>query len=939
MEVMKFRNALFILNLLLVQFLMGQVAPKVLNFTKVQYHGGNQNWFIDQAPNDFMLFGNSSGMMVFNGTTWVSYPLPENQIVRALSVAKSGDIYVGGYEEFGVWKRDEEGRIQYYSLSDELPMEEILNDEIWNIVIQGNKVYFQSFGKIYVYDEREKTSPKPLDLATPNGIMLIQNIGNRLYFQAIKGGLFEIKSDGSVIPLPKSEGLSDFKVVFMLPYKYYGILIGTENNGMFLYANEKLTQWENESNSAFRKNKLNKGTQLSNGLIAIGTTLNGLYILDTTGKLVHKITMQNGLQNNTILSMKEDTTGNLWLGLDNGIDLISLNENLTYFTDFSGEIGTVYSAVIFENRLYLATNLGLFVKTWSLDYFEMEKNQFRLVNGSEGHVWNVMRVGNSVVGAHNDFAFQVLGDSIHKFYHGGTWDITEASNSSSLFLGTYSGIVVSDFDNGLWKYSHHLQVPRVHIKKLRFGERGELWAINPYNRIYQIDLEGGEHSANTWKLLGSENHGPTGLNTDISLIGSTLILKSEQSLYKIGARNNNPVRLTEIRGITIPDVEHKLFSGIEDEWFQSFEKHVKFYGKHDTLKFNLSLVKNHERIVSLDRDHYLFCLDNGYAIFNRNNTLSYPPQKLLAPAIYRIERFGGKNESLSFAFRGSDSQPLNFSPRVEKIVFHFSLPEFTRNSSYRTKLEGYDNYWSEWSDHAYQEYENLPAGDYTFTVASKETPAISSVSFTIESDWYETSSFRILSVLLLLLAGGASMFYIAKRIDLKKRKAKVTMFRKLHQENLIQENEKLKKEVIVKQGVITNNSKQLVKKNETLTAIQNQLIEIKQELGVRFPDKYLKILQKMIDSNVNANEDWEFYEADFSKVHQDFFKKLKQDFPDITNSELKLASYIKMNLSSKQIAHLLSVSHGSLENKRSFLRKKMNLEKGQNLTEYIILNY
>ena len=68
----------------------------------------------------------------------------------------------------------------------------------------------------------------------------------------------------------------------------------------------------------------------------------------------------------------------------------------------------------------------------------------------------------------------------------------------------------------------------------------------------------------------------------------------------------------------------------------------------------------------------------------------------------------------------------------------------------------------------------------------------------------------------------------------------------------------------------------------------------------------------------------------------EILKKLKADFPDLTPGDLRLAAYLKMNLSSKEIAPLLNISLRGIENKRYRLRKKLHLENDDNLTSFLM---
>ncbi len=91
-----------------------------------------------------------------------------------------------------------------------------------------------------------------------------------------------------------------------------------------------------------------------------------------------------------------------------------------------------------------------------------------------------------------------------------------------------------------------------------------------------------------------------------------------------------------------------------------------------------------------------------------------------------------------------------------------------------------------------------------------------------------------------------------------------------------------------------------------------------------------------MDSNISTEQDWQVFENNFNQVHEEFIKKLLMNYPNLTPSDVKLAAYLRMNLSTKEIAHLLNITNRSVELKRYRLRKKMNLETEVNLGEFMM---
>ena len=107
--------------------------PPVTNYLVKEYHAGYQNWACTQGPSGEMYFGNSEGLLVYDGYRWSLHKVPGTNIVRSV-YAKGGRIYVGSFEEFGYFEYDARGSLQYHSLCELLGHFQMENDEIWNIV-------------------------------------------------------------------------------------------------------------------------------------------------------------------------------------------------------------------------------------------------------------------------------------------------------------------------------------------------------------------------------------------------------------------------------------------------------------------------------------------------------------------------------------------------------------------------------------------------------------------------------------------------------------------------------------------------------------------------------------------------------------------------------------------------------------------------------------
>src|SRR5690606_23446066 len=131
----------------------------------------------------------------------------------------------------------------------------------------------------------------------------------------------------------------------------------------------------------------------------------------------------------------------------------------------------------------------------------------------------------------------------------------------------------------------------------------------------------------------------------------------------------------------------------------------------------------------------------------------------------------------------------------------------------------------------------------------------------------------------------------------------------------------------------------VIRKNEILESIKNELVQVKNDLGQQLPNVHYQKLLDSINRNLSGKEDWTLFEDNFDDVHEEFFKRLKLRHPDITPSELRLAAAMRMNLSSKEIAPVLGISVRGVEIKRYRLRKKLGLDESVNLNSYMMEVY
>ncbi len=946
---------------------MAQEVPRTLNFTKNDYHAQNQNWSIAQSPDGEMFFGNGDNLLRFDGVDWITMSLPNKQIIRSVAADSRSRIYVGGFAEFGFFEKNAFGNLEYTSLSKNVKFEKVKKEEIWHIVVTPKAVYFQSFSTLYKFDYQEVTVLSP-----PDNIMFLRPVNGRLILPVIAKGLYELTPDNDFRFIEGSGFLAKKIVSTILPFGNDGLLIGTARDGIFVFDNKQFKEWALSAQALSRDFQLNKGVQLSNGNYAFGTILNGVYLLHPDGSTIYHINKENGLQNNTVLSMHEDKAQNLWLGLDKGIDLVDLTVPVTFFQDRSGKIGSVYAAAVFNRQLFVGTNQGLFYKT------DGSAESFKLLNGTQGQVWDVQKIGNQLFIGHNTGSFILNENKVLTKISDitGGWclikdpsvfslnltiqspktaverasDIVHRTSSELFFQGTYTGIAVYRKDaNGQWFFVKKINDFAEPTKKIAFDKAGNLWAINAYHQLFRLKInEKLENLSKNTEGSPAMKIGTT-LKYDFSKIGSALYFKADDGYYfydnekacfqKLMNRNTSydssflALHKPVLNRMDIDLSSAKLHDGMDNDLLKIHADFVEILNNsNQTTRLRLKLIPDYETILSLDSSRYLFGLDDGYAIFDKKNppnNASFSPKPII--------RLYAKDGAI-FNFYPSDSAKniLQLPPQYRALRIDVALPFFTDAARFSYFLSEQSSEWSLLEAATSHEFANLTAGKHAFRLKNDITNGEQVIEFEILPYWYETIWAKI--AYFLALIGVVFLLIKFHKIELDNQRLRIEagMLRELEQERIKADNDRLHADNINKSQELANSTMGIIRKNEILIEIKEELDGIKSERGTLFSDKHYKKLSAMIENNLSSEENWRIFEKNFNEVHENFLKRLNTEFTDLTPGDLKLAAYLRMNLTSKEISPLLYISIRGVENKRYRLRKKLNLHEEDNLTEFIL---
>jgi DNA-binding CsgD family transcriptional regulator/ligand-binding sensor domain-containing protein len=910
--------------------MFAQDIPPVSVFTADIYGADSQNWSVTQTNDRTMFFANSKGLLKYDGERWELLGSINNTILRSVH-AKGNDIYTGAYMEFGVWKLDDNNQYKYHSLSRDLDLVE--DEQFWNITtFDSNYIVFQSLDAIYIYNIQSKEF-KILRAETEFTKMVIKN--NVLYYHEKRKGLFKLLN-GTNVPINTTDLLKS-SILINLYTINNELYVQTQNNGI-INVNNNEQYILNKSDNLFSEISVYSSIQKDNGDIYLGTISNGLIVI-SDGEIVQELNQENALSNNTVLNLFIDLNNNIWLTLDNGINSINVDSNISIFNDQDGKLGTVYDSIKFEDNLYLGTNQGLFI-------FDLQENNYRLIKGTKGQVWSLFSYDNTLFCGHHNGTYIIEKDKAELLENNqGTWTF-QVVDSTTIMTGNYEGLNLYKKSNSKWVHYKKIKGFDISTKYFEFVDTTTILINHEYKGVFKLILSNDLTEVVSVEKDSSVNKG---LYSSIIKLRDKVFYADENGIFHYDKENSRFIKDSVLTSFFMPD---NYSSGRIDK---TENDKIWVFSKTDIICISLGSVKDeyiirkipisaelrnqlsgYENVSLVNQDTYLIGKNNGYL------KLKNPESIEVKPVIYLndLSVFSLNDKYKKFPIdKGSSEFKSKFNNLSFKVTSYNYNPLL--KTEYQHKLIGYDDDWSAWEDEGNVLYKNLPFGNYTFQSRSRigqsKISDVVSYQFSIGRPFYLSNIMIVFYVLLLLLlALGIHLVnknnYNRKKIKLQKDTERKLEIKTLENQKEIMRinNEKLKNEVENKNRELAISTMSLVKKSEFLSKIKSELKPIQGD------NRIVKNVVKTINKNLNSKSDWEFFEEAFNNADKDFFKKLKLKHSKLTPNELKLCAYLRLNLSSKEIAPLFNISPKSVEIKRYRLRKKMDLDRNVSLTNYIL---
>ena len=874
----------------------------------MEYNGESPIWDIDyNKKKGEIYFANNRNLLVYDGNFWSK--LPNNKLAIIRSIFYQNDlIYTGSLNEFGFWNIQTKA---YTSLSSQFNVfKNLEQEEIWKIFEFKGKIYFQSFSFLFVFDGKSVKRYKLPALSS-----YIFTVQDKLLLATISKGIFEFNGQDfipkfSLIPNQQS-------VVHSILNQNNKYIVSTLKDGIFIVDanNYKVNPFDSNLNSELKKALILKVVLHQNKLV-IGTSNNGIYVYDLKLKTYKNYNQANGLISNTIQSIKIDYNGNVWLGTDRGITKINLNSQTKLLYDHSGKLGNVFSFDIFQNSLFIGTNHGLY--------------QYPIINNDglkqlkSGLIWNITTIDQKLM-ISDSWGTYFFNDDFNKISDlNGGYKVENFGDK--IIQSSFTGIFALDKNKN---YATE-KIANLYIPIIEFVSLG--------NKIVGIGKNGGLY------LFDYKTKSVNEVFYQNESIENPQLIKSNNQIYVCVDGN----KIQRFNVYTNKFEDYTLHSNLkninrirtlDDNKFLIEAENVLYFSyiKNKNLVFDLIPKKLYsgklvdDNLVGKIFDHYLYVnLENGILKYDLNEISKQKPKIGLVAMVNN--KVLDVDPKIDFANNHIDFNISVLNDEFDNYQLFYQLNNNDINSLNQSTLT----------------FKQLESGRYKlniYTLNDGRFELLKSFNFKIKKLWYLSDGMVTFYIIALITIAYAFYRYdrlkIDQKVNLKTKDLahEVEMLSLNHQQELkdlnykkekqlLEQNLHLKSNELASQALKLANQKSLI---EEITSFFSQIDGKDSEIS-----KLKRKLNKTFSDYSYNQQEWESFEFQIQEIHKDFVVRLSQQFPNLSAKDIKLCIFLRMNLSSKEIAPLMHVNYRSIELQRYRLRKKMNISSEINLNKYMI---
>jgi signal transduction histidine kinase/DNA-binding response OmpR family regulator len=733
--------------------------PFIRSYGPSELGGDGQNWAMVQDSRGVIYVGSGAGVLEFDGATWRLIETPTLDTVRSLAIDSRGRIYAGSVGDFGYLAPDERGELRFVSLKDRLPADAPQFGDIWRTHVLADGVVFQSEQAIFRWANDAITVLRPASRFNRSSV-----VDGRLYLTVPESGLNVLDGD-TFRPLPDTAQLGREVFPVILRYDERRLLVGTRENGLFLYDGATLDPFRTELDELFKTRSLYRGTVLPDGTMALATTNGGFGIIDRDGRAMAVVDQSHGLASNAVYYLMADREGAVWAALEQGIARVETPSPASFFSRADGYT-SAFNLTRHQGQLYVAGQSGV---SYLHQARPGEPPRFSPVAGLGNQCWwfaNLVdgsgRRPSVLAVACTDGLYEIRDKAAVPVYApaDGTYRaaalLTSRLDPTRLWVGLFDGLASFRWLDGRWIDEGRVPGVSDQVRALVENPDGSLWCGTSSTGLVKVTFGSAPASDVPRPTASVEHFGAA----DGLTPGGTLVVAVAGEPYFM------PWGAAPAQYVTRFDAASGTF--VRDPAFDAlgFDRLRSSFGLAEGP--DGAVYANFGRGISIlrraadgswavDRDIFsrfgrvptsvVFAEPEGVAWFGwQDSFVRFDLRRAARPPVAitaLVRRVTTDEDRVLFAGTGAVPAP-RLPAAADTLRFEVAAPSFLDESAteYQTMLEGLDGEWSSWTRESRRDYTNLGFGDYRFRVRARNLEGrISeegSYAFTILPPWYRT---------------------------------------------------------------------------------------------------------------------------------------------------------------------------------------------------------
>jgi len=737
--------------------------PFIRTYQPIEIGGGSQTWCIAQDKRGVLYFGTNAALLEYDGVSWRRIPVGSNGgSVRALAIDDNGRMWVGGVSTFGYLAPNAAGAMEFVSLNERIPAGTPPFADVWRLFVTPNGVVFQTVRAIFVWSH-EKMSV----IQAPTRFGRAAQVDGRVYVTTPEAGL-SVLEDGALRLLPGTATLGNEPFIILLRYDERRLLVGTRENGLFLYDGAAVMPFVTSSEVLKTNPQLYRGITLPDRTFGILTLSAGLVTIDAAGHQVKHISRANGLPSDTTYYALRDREGALWVGMDNGVSRVETPSPVSYFNASDGLSGTTQTASRVDGRLYLGLQSGAaYLVPRSPD--GTVPAHLEHLPGTGQQCWAYAKMNDPSSSARSALLL-ACGDGLYDVQKFVAIPIKKTADLSfrpnvltvskvdptRVWVGLFDGLTSFRWIGGRWIDEGRIQGADFEIRSLVEEADGSVWAGTANDGLLHVTLAtkpgaGVDRPATHVAQFGTAHGLPAGGAFVYEVKGTPLFtagVQDPQALH-FDTTTQRFVRITALDnlvginlfvsgGFFVTDPQGRIYINLGRETAVVQQKADGSWtvDKKQFARFGATPISG----LAVDgRVVWMQFSDGRLVRYDTSQAMDAP-----ASGQVLIRRIAGTRDQPIYSGDTPLPAKSTFESAANSLRFEYALPTHFDEAAteYQSRLDGFDSDWAAWTHEGQREYTNLSLGDYKFRVRARGISGGVSeeavYAFTILPPWYRT---------------------------------------------------------------------------------------------------------------------------------------------------------------------------------------------------------